>query len=86
MKQENTDERKERLKCQADESALIHLVLNLLMAVLMGLMCVVPNTLIRIISGGWALICVARMVGVYWALQQRYKEIEGGELDEAGKY
>lgn len=86
MKQESIEERKERLKSEADGSALIHLVLNLVMAGLMGLMCIVPDTLLRVFCGGCALICVARIVGIYWALQQRYKEIERGELDEARKY
>ena len=86
MKQESIEQRKERLKSQADSSAMVAMALHFLLACLLGLFCIVPDTVIRVISGGSALFCVVRIFGINWALQQRYKEIEGGELDEASKY
>lgn len=86
MKPESIEERKERLKSQADGSAMVAMVLHALLACLFGLFCIVPDTVIRVISGGMALFCIVRVFGINWALQQRYKEIEGGELDEASKY
>ena len=83
MKPENTEERKERRKRSAVRGVVFFAVLQVACAVCFGSLCFIPELpqWCVILFGVLAVLCLALMV-----LKDRFKEIEGGELDAAGKY
>lgn len=88
MKQESIKETKAKRKKEAVYGILGFAALQIVCAVAFGSLCFIPN-----IPKGvfWcflvlAVICLLLIVPALRVLKERFKEIEGGELDVAGKY
>ena len=88
MKQESIKKTKAKRKKEAVYGILGFAALQIVCAVAFGSLCFIPN-----IPKGvfWcflvlAVICLLLIVPAMCVLKERFKEIEGGELDAAGKY
>lgn len=88
MKQENTEEKKAKRKKEAVYGILGFAALQLICAAAFGSVCFVPD-----VPKGmyWcflalAVLCLLLILPAFCVLKARFKEIEGGELDAAGKY
>ena len=88
MKQENIEEKKAKRKKEAVYGVLIYAGLMIVCAAALGCVCFVPD-----VPKGmfWcflvlAVVCLLLIVPALCVLKERFKEIEGGELDAAGKY
>jgi len=88
MKQGNIEEKKARRKKEAVHGIVFFVLLQLACAVCFGSLCFIPDapTWVVWLFLGLALLCVLLIVPALIVLRQRFKEIEGGELDAAGQY
>ena len=90
MKPENIDvtAAMERRKKEAVRGVLFFAVIQAITAVCFGAMCFIPDIprWLGLIFMGLAVFCLLLLIPALMVLKQRFKEIEGGELDEAGKY
>ena len=87
-KQESIEERKVRRKRDAVRGVLVFALIQIVTAAAF-LMCMWIPGMPRGVAwmfGGFALICMLVLIPAFVVLRQRFQEIEGGELDEAGKY
>ena len=88
MKPGNIEEVKSRRKRSAVMGVVFFALLQLACALAFGAMCFIPDI------PGWlfalflvlALFCLGLIVPAVLLLKDRFEEIEGGELDAAGKY
>ena len=88
MKPGNIDAVKARRKRSAVTGVVFFALLQLTCAVAFGSMCFIPDIpgwLFALLCG-LALFCLGLIVPAVLLLKDRFKEIEGGELDAAGKY
>ena len=88
MRPESIEERKARRKKDAVRGVLLFALLQVVTAAVL-LMCMWIPDLPRWavwMFGACALIGMLLLIPAFAALRQRFEEIEGGELDEAGKY
>jgi len=88
MKQGNIEDKKAKRKREAVYGVLGFAVLQLVCAIAFGSLCFVPDAPQGVF---WcflvlAVICLLLIIPALFALKERFKEIEGGELDVAGKY
>ncbi len=87
MKRENTDLQK-RCKGNAVRGVIFFALLQAACAVCFGSLCLIPDLprwafwMFFLLAAG----CVLLLIPAFVVLKQRFQEIEGGELDEAGKY
>ena len=88
MKPENTEKRKERRKRSAVRGVVFFALLQVACAVCFGSLCMIPGMpqWCVILFGVLAVLCLALILPALLVLKDRFKEIEGGELDAAGKY
>ena len=88
MKPENIEERKARRKKSAVRGALFFALLQLACAVCFGALCLIPDMpgWCVILFGALAVLTLALILPALLVLKDRFKEIEGGELDAAAKY
>lgn len=88
MKPENTKARRASMKRAAFRSVLFFALLQTACAVFFGSLCLIPGLprwtfwMFFVLSAVYVMTLVPALV----VLKQRFQEIEGGELDEAGKY
>ena len=88
MKQGNIEERKARYKKESVHGILIFAAMQLVCAISFGSLCFIPD------SPGWliwmfaglAAFCLLLIIPALIVLKERFKEIEGGELDAAAEY
>lgn len=88
MKPENTKEQQTRRKWDAVRGLLFFAMLQIITAVVCASLCFIPG------MPQWAIIlCLVLailplilIIPALFVLRSRFKEIEGGELDAAGKY
>lgn len=88
MKPRNIEERKAQRKRSAVRGVMFFVVLQLASAACLGALCLIPD-LPRwcfILFAALAALCILLIVPAVWVLKERFREIEGGELDEAGQY
>lgn len=86
--QESIKARQARRKREAVRGVLLFAVLQVAACVGCAALCFIPG------MPQWAVIlclvlaifCLVLMIPAFWVLRSRFKEIEGGELDAAGKY
>ena len=88
MKQESIEEKKAKRKKESVCGVLIFAVLQIVCAAAFGCVCFVPDVPKGVF---WcflvlAVICLLLIVPALCVLKERFKEIDGGELDAAGKY
>ena len=90
MKQKNIDvmANRERRKKDAVRGVLLFGFLQVITAVCFGAMCFIPDIpgWLGLVFGGLAVACLLLLIPAFVVLKQRFEEIEGGELDEAGQY
>lgn len=88
MKPKNIEERKAKRKKSAVLGVVFFVILQLASAICLGALCLIPG-LPRwcfILFGALAALCILLIFPAIWVLKERFREIEGGELDEAGQY
>ena len=88
MKQKSIEEKNAKRKKEAVYGILGFTALQVVCAAAFGSLCFIPD-----VPKGmfWcflvlAVICLLLIIPALFALKERFKEIEGGELDAAGKY
>lgn len=88
MKPENIEDVKAQRKRSAVMGVVLFTLLQLACAAAFGALCFIPD-----IPGwlfglfcGLALLCLGLIIPAFLLLKDRFEEIEGGELDAAGKY
>lgn len=88
MKQENTEERKAQRKRSAVRGVAFFALLQVASAVCLGALCFIPGLPKWCVSlfGVLAALCLVLVLPAVLALRERFREIEGGELDAASKY
>ena len=90
MKQENIDvaARKAKRKREAVCGIVLFGVLQLATALCFGSLCLIPDLPkgVCVLFLVLAAVCVLLLIPALVVLRQRFQEIEGGELDEAGQY
>ena len=88
MKPENTEERRKQRKRSAVRGVLLFALLQLACAACFGALCFIPELpqWCVVLFGGLAALCLVLILPALLVLKDRFKEIEGGELDAAGKY
>jgi len=87
MKPENIDKKADR-KREAKLGVIFFALLQIATAVCFGALGMLPDIpgWLRTLFFVLAAICILLLIPAFLVLRQRYAEIEGGELDEAGKY
>lgn len=85
MKRENTKTRKKR---EAVTGILLFALLQIVCAGSFGAMCFIPGLpqWLFVPFAVLAVFCLLLILPALWVLKIRFTEIEGGELDAAGKY
>lgn len=88
MKHESIEEKKAKRKKEAVYGILGFAALQVVCAGAFGSLCFIPDAPKGVF---WcflvlAVICLLLIVPALFALKERFKEIEGGEMDAAGKY
>ena len=88
MRQEGIKEKKAKRKKEAVYGILAFVALQFVCAVAFGSVCFVPDAPKGMFWCFLALatLCLLLIVPALCVLKERFKEIEGGELDAAGKY
>lgn len=88
MKPENIDDRKARRKRSSVRGVLLFALLQLACAVCFGSLCFIPDIpkWLFVFFLALAIFCIILILPAILVLRERFKEIEGGELDAAGKY
>ena len=88
MKQESIEIRKARRKKEAVRGIMVFALIQAVTAVAFLACCWIPDMPQGVVwmFGAFALICILVLIPALIVLWQRFKEIEGGEFDEAGKY
>ena len=88
MKPENIEACKARRKRDAVRGVVIFALFQLVTAACFGALCFIPdsprglNVLWLVLAG----ICLLTILPAVYLLKERFKEIEGGELDAAAEY
>jgi len=87
MKQSNT-ERQSRDKKAAVAGVAFFAGLQLVCAASFASLCFIPDAPVWLIAlfGALAATCLLLVIPALAVMKQRFKEIEGGELDEASEY
>ena len=88
MKPVNIEERRRERKKSAVVGAVFFTLLQVACAVCFGALCFIPDAprWVVVLFGALAVGCLLLILPVFKLLNERFKEIEGGELDAAGKY
>ena len=88
MKPESIEARKEQRKRSAVRGVLLFTLLQLACAICFGALCFIPDMpgWCVILFGVLAALSLVLILPAVLVLKDRFKEIEGGELDAAGKY
>lgn len=88
MKRESTEARQARRKRDAVRGILFFAMLQIIPSVACASLCFIPGMpqWAIILCLVLAILCLALIIPALFVLKSRFKEIEGGELDAAGKY
>ena len=88
MRPESIEEKKVRRKKSAARGVLLFGLVQLASAACFLSLCFIPGLpgWCVILFGALAAACVLLMIPALLALRERYKEIEGGDLDAASEY
>ena len=88
MKPGSIEARKARRKHSAVLGVAFFSLLQVCCAAAFGALCFIPDIpgWLFALFCGLALFCLGLIVPAFLLLKDRFKEIEGGELDAAGKY
>ena len=88
MKQGNIEGKKARLKKESSYGVLIFAAIQLVCAIAFGSLCFIPDAPAWVVwmFFGFTVFCLLLIIPAFVVLKQRFREIEGGELDAAGKY
>ena len=88
MKPGNTEEKKSRYKKESVCGVLIFVAMQLVCAIAFGSLCFIPDAPAWVVwmFFGLAAFCLLLIIPALVVLKQRFREIEGGELDAAGEY
>lgn len=88
MKQESIEARRARQKREAVRSVVIAGVLELIGAAFCVCLALIPGipVWLSIALFAPAVLCLLLILSAVRALKERFREIEGGELDAAGQY
>lgn len=85
MKPENTERKQKR---EAVHGVLVFAGIELVSAAIFGCLCLIPDApkALIIFLLALAALSVLSIIPALFVLKARFQEIEGGELDAAGKY
>ena len=88
MKPESIDKRRARQKREAVRSVVIAAVLELAGAAVCVGLALIPGMPVVLSAAFFvpAAVCLLLILSAVRALKERFREIEGGELDAAGQY
>lgn len=88
MKPENIEVRKARRKREAVRSVVLFALLQAACVITFTALCRIPDLprWLFYLFAALGALCVVPVLFALWALRQRFREIEGGELDASGQY
>ena len=88
MKQGNIEEKKSRRKKESVYGILIFAGMQVVCAIAFGSLCCIPDAPAWVVwmFFGLAVFCLLLIIPALIVLRQRFREIEGGELDAASQY
>jgi len=88
MRPENIEARKAERKRSAVTGVGLFVLLQLASALCFAALCFIPDVpgWFPVLFGVLAAVCLLLIIPALILLKQRFEEIEGGELDAAGKY
>ena len=88
MKQESIEEKKAKRKKDAVGGVVFFVLIQLACAVCFGALCFIPDVpgWFIVMFGALAGLCLLLIIPALLLLKDRFKEIEGGELDAAAEY
>ena len=88
MKRESIETRKAKRKKEAVQGVVLFALIQLACAACFGALCFIPDVpgWVAILFGGLAALCLLLLIPAALLLKDRFREIEGGELDAAAKY
>ena len=88
MRQKSIEGRKVKRRKEAVHGVVFFGLLQLATAICLGALCFVPGAprWLVLLFGALAVLCLLLIVPAVLVLKERFKEIEGGELDAAGQY
>ena len=88
MKQRSIEEKRAKNKKEAIHGVVFFALLQLATAICFGALCLIPNAPLWmvILFGVLTVFCLLLIIPALLVLKERFKEIEGGELDAAGQY
>ena len=88
MKPESIEARRAARKKSAVRGVAFFTLLQLACAVCFGALCFIPDVpdWFVVLFGMLAVLCLLLIIPAFISLKERFKEIEGGELDAAAEY
>ena len=88
MKPKSIEEKKATYRKEAVHGVVFFALLQLGTAICFGSLCFIPDmpTWLLFLFAGLAVFCLILIGPALLVLKERFKEIEGGELDAAGQY
>ena len=88
MKPESIEEKQDRRKRSAVIGVVMFALLQVACAVIFGALCFIPDApgWCVVLFGVLAVFCLLLIIPAVKLLKDRFKEIEGGELDAAAEY
>ena len=88
MKQKSIEEKRRKRRKEAIHGVMFFALLQLATAICFGALCLIPDTPLWmvILFGVLTVFCLLLIIPALLVLKERFKEIEGGELDAAGQY
>jgi len=88
MTQRSIEERQSQQKRSAVHGVVFFVLLQVSVAICFGSLCFIPDApgWLVVLFGGLAALALLLILSALLVLKERFKEIEGGELDVAGQY
>ena len=88
MKRASIEEKRQERKKSAVVGVVLFTLLQVACAICFGALCFIPDApgWVVILFGAMAVFCLMLIVPACLLLKERFKEIEGGELDAAAEY
>ena len=88
MKQRSIEEKRAKNKKEAIHGVVFFALLQLATAICFGALCLIPDAplWVIILFGAMAAFSLLLIIPALLVLKERFKEIEGGELDAAAEY
>ena len=85
---ETIEAKKAKRRREAVQGVMLFALLQVASAICLGAVCLVPDIpqWALVLCLALAILCLVLILPAVWILKERFREIEGGELDAADQY